>query len=75
MRHTRSFPPRARRARRHLGLPRARRAPPHTATRIPIVEAIQPQQVWPQLAPHQQAGIRQALRKILQEVIRDVKPY
>jgi hypothetical protein len=73
MRHTRSFPRSVRRAGRHLGLPRDHHAPPHTAPRLPIVEAIQPQQVWPHLAPHQQARIRQTLRHILQEVIRDVE--
>ncbi len=75
MRQTRSLPRRARRASRQLGRPRDRRARPHPATRLPIAEAIQPQQVWPHLAPHQQAEIRQTLRQILQEVIRDVKHY
>jgi hypothetical protein len=73
MRQTRSLPRRARRAGRHLGLPRDRRARPHAATRLPIIKAIQPQQVWLHLTPLQQAGIRQTLRQILQEVIRDVE--
>ena len=73
MRQTRVFPPRARRAGRHLDRPRAHRAPPPAAPRLPIVEAMQLQQVWPHLAPHQQARLRQTLRQILLEVIRDVE--
>ena len=73
MRQTRSFLPRARRARRHLGLPRDRRAAPHAATWLPTIEAMQLQQVWPHLTPYQQAGMRQTLCQILQEVIRDVE--
>ena len=71
MRQTRSLPRSTRRAGRHLRWPRDRRSAPSPATPPLAVAALPPPQVWRHLAPDLQARLRQTLRQVLQEVIRD----